>query len=112
MPILPALFSLMIAIAGWYYLFNTRAAEQLAHVEDTALNSRRVRLRRIGGLLLLLLAMLFYIATAVVSWDQPTIWFLVSWLGVMILVGLVTLLALFDLRLTNQLRRRRKREES
>ena len=112
MPILPAIFSFLIGAAGWYYLFNTRAAEHLASIEETALNARRIRLRRFGGLLLLILAMLFYIGFAVVNWDQPTVWFLITWTGVLILAGVVTFLALIDLRLTNQLRRRRKREES
>ncbi len=110
MPILPTNFALLIGATGWYYLFNTHAAEQLASIESTALNVRRVRLRRVGGVLLLLLAMLFYIGSAVVSWDTPTVWFLVTWTGVLIVVGLVTFLALLDLRLTSQLRQRRKRE--
>jgi len=105
-----AIFSLLVAAAGWYYLFNSRAAEKLAGVEETALNLKRIRLRRIGGFLLLLLAMLFYIGGAVVDWDRPTIWFLVTWVAVMLLLGAVTCLALIDLRLTTQLRQRRDRE--
>ena len=51
-----------------------------------------------------------YRKNAVVNWDPPTLWFAVIWLGVMVLVAAVTILALLDLRLTNQLRHRRKRE--
>ncbi len=110
MPILTGIFSLMIAAAGWYYLFYSDAVHRLAAVEDVAINTRRVRIRRLGSVLLILLAMLFYVGSAVVSWDEPTVWFAVIWLGVMVLVGVVTILALLDLRLTNQLRQRRKRD--
>lgn len=110
MPYLSGIFALMIAAAGWYYLFYPNAAHKLAGVEETAINTRRIRLRRVGGFLLIVLAMLLYIGSVVVSWDPPTVWFAATWLGVMILVGAVTILALVDLRLTSQLRQRRKRE--
>jgi len=110
MPVLSGIFALLIAAAGWFYMFYSNAAHKLAGIEETAINTRRIRLRRVGGFLLILLAMLLYIGSAVVSWDPPTIWFAATWLGVMLLLGVVTILALVDLRLTNQLRQRRKRE--
>ncbi len=111
MPLLTGLFSLMISAAGWYYLLYSKAAHKLARIEDTAINTRRIMLRRFGGTLLILLAMLLYVGSNVISWEPPTVWFAVVWIGVMVLVGAVTMLALVDLRLTNQLRQRRKREE-
>ena len=112
MSILPGIFALLVAGAGWFYLFYSKAAEKLAVIEDNAMNIRRVRLRRTSGFLLLLLGMLLYIGSYSVDWDKPTVWFLVTWFGVMLLVGLVTLFALLDVRLTQKLRRSRKREET
>src|SRR5438477_523722 len=44
--------ALLIGIAGWYYLFYSRAAEKLAGVESQRLNRLRASLRRAGGLVL------------------------------------------------------------
>jgi hypothetical protein len=110
MAVIAAIFALLVAAAGWFYLFYSKAAHHLANVEDAPLNARRVRLRRGGGFLLIVLAMLLYVGSAVVDWDKPTVWFLITWVSVMLLLAVVTLLALLDLRLTRQLRRRRKRE--
>jgi len=112
MSIIPGIFALLVAAAGWFYLFYSRAAEKLALIEDSSLNLRRVRLRRTSGLLLIVLGMLLYAGSYSLDWDKPTVWFLVIWLGVMVLVGVVTLLALLDLRLTQKLRHSRKREET
>jgi hypothetical protein len=112
MSIIPGIFALLVAAAGWFYLFYSRAAEKLALIEDASLNLRRVRLRRASGLLLILLGMLLYAGSYSLDWDKPSIWFLVIWLSVMVLVGVVTLLALLDLRLTQKLRHSRKREET
>jgi hypothetical protein len=101
---------LLIAAIGWYYLFYSRAASNLSSVEAMALNLRRARLRRLGGFLLLILAAVLYVGIAGVDWDKPTIWFAVTWIGVLVLLGTVTLLALIDLRWTSQLRRRKDRE--
>src|SRR4051794_41753592 len=46
---LPAILALLTGVAGWFYLFFSRAAHRLAGVEDDRLNRRRVRLRPIGG---------------------------------------------------------------
>ncbi len=112
MSILPGIFALLVAGAGWFYLFYSKAAERLAVIEDNALNIRRVRLRRTSGFFLILLGMLLYIGSYSVDWDTPTVWFLVTWVSVIVLVGLVTLLALLDVRLTSKLRHSRKREET
>lgn len=111
MPPLTGIFALLVAAAGWFYLFNSLAAVQLAGVEENSLNAKRVRLRRVGGFLLLLLGMLLYLGANVVDWDRPTIWFLITWGAVMLLLVMVTCLALIDLRLTTQLRQRRNREQ-
>ena len=110
MPNFTGIFALLVAAAGWFYLFYSRAAERLAGVEETAINVKRVRLRRVGGFVLIALAMLLYVGGAVVDWDRPTIWFLVTWVAIMLLLAVVTGLALIDLRLTTQLRQHRNRE--
>jgi len=111
MALLSGIFAFLIAAAGWYYLFYSKAAHHLAGFEEAALNIKRIRLRRTGGAVLILLAMVLYIGLAVVDWDRPTLWFLVTWSGVMVLLGFITLLALIDLRLTQKLRRNRKRDK-
>jgi hypothetical protein len=55
---------LMIAAAGWYYLFYSRAAHRLGAIEAADANRWRVLLRRCNGLLMMALAALVYIAAA------------------------------------------------
>lgn len=104
-------FALLVAAAGWFYLFNSKAAEKLSVIEDQSLNARRIRLRRVGGFLMIVLALTLYAGVNVVSWEQPTIWFALTWIFVLFLLALITILALVDLRLTTKLRRSRKREQ-
>ena len=106
-PILAGSFALFIAAAGWFYAFYSRSAQRMASVEAEAINQRRIRLRRVGGVLLIGLAMLFYVGAAGVDWSKPTLWFAAIWLAVLLLLAIVTWLALVDLRLTQQLRKRR-----
>jgi hypothetical protein len=109
-PILAGIFALVIGAAGWYYLFYSKAAEKLQGIEDQAINRRRVTLRRTGGFCMILLAMSMYVGVVAFDWERPTIGFGLTWVLVMALVFVITLLALIDLRLTKQLRDRRKRE--
>jgi hypothetical protein len=108
-PLLAGIFALVIAAAGWFYLFYSKAAEGLQGFEDQSLNRKRIRLRRVGGFSMILLAMSMYVGVAALDWDDPTIWFALVWVLVMLLVFVITVLALIDLRLTKQLRERRKR---
>ena len=108
---LAAAFSLVVGAAGWYYLFYSRAAENLAGVEQQAINRRRVRLRRLGGVAMLLLAVGFYAGVVTVDSERSPAAFLAIWLGVLLLLGLIVLLGLIDLRLTLKLRRQRRGEE-
>ena len=106
---LAGIFALLTGAAGWYYLFYSRAAHRLAGIEDQRLNERRVALRRVGGVVMLLLAALFF--TGVVALDQPG-WsrpvLMVVWLAVFVLLMMVVVLAMIDLRLTRKLRNRTK----
>lgn len=104
---LSTVLALLIGIAGWYYLFYSRAAEKLAGVESHRLNRLRVWLRRAGGLVLVLLAPMFFAGfNTVDARDDPEA-FVGVWACVMGLLGVNVLLALVDVGLTWKLRRQR-----
>jgi hypothetical protein len=104
---LSTILALLIGIAGWYYLFYSRAAQHLAAVESQRLNRLRVWLRRAGGLVLLLLAPVFFAGFHTVDpRDNPDA-FVAVWMSVMLLLGVNILLALVDVGLTWKLRRQR-----
>jgi len=102
-----AILSILTGISGWYYLFYSRAAQRLSGIEEERLNLRRMRLRRIGGAVMLLLAAGLYLGFYAASEQvRPTL-FVVVWCAVMILMVLLVLLALLDVRLTYRLRGQR-----
>lgn len=109
MTVIPTIFSLLVAIAGWYYMFYSRAAARLSGIENDELNRQRIRLRRVGGFFMLLLAAFFFAGFH--SFDlsrPPTTAFFFVWLIVFLLLGTILLLGLIDLRLTLKLRRSRR----
>jgi UDP-N-acetylmuramyl pentapeptide phosphotransferase/UDP-N-acetylglucosamine-1-phosphate transferase len=106
---LPAIFALLVAAAGWFYMFYSRAATNLAAVEHAADNRRRIRLRRAGGLMMIVLAFVSYAACVAID-NQRTVeaaWYL---LAVLALLCVILILGLIDLRLTQKLRRSRRRD--
>ena len=107
MTYVPAILSLLTGIAGWFYLFYSKAAHGLGAVEEQRLNARRIRLRRLGGTVMLGLAVLMYVGWYAVSLDPPTLAAAGVWLAVLVLLGMLSLLALVDMRLTARLRHRR-----
>ena len=100
---LPGIFALIVAAAGWYYLFYSQAAMRLQGVEQTAQNRTRVRLRRIGGLVILLLAAAFYAMFVMLRRDRFAAAGVLL-LTVMVLMGAVMVLGLIDLRFTHRMR--------
>ena len=103
---LPAIFALLVAAAGWYYLFYSAAAAKLASVEDPVTNRLRVRLRRICGAVIIAMAATFYAGT--VAFENERLTEAALLFGAMMLLMLaMVLLGLVDLRLTNKLRRNR-----
>jgi UDP-N-acetylmuramyl pentapeptide phosphotransferase/UDP-N-acetylglucosamine-1-phosphate transferase len=104
---LPAILSLLTGVAGWFYMFYSKAAEGLSHVEEQRLNNHRIRLRRVGGAVMLVLAALMYIGWYAVSLDPPTLAAAGVWLAVLVLLALLSVLAMVDMRLTFRLRHRR-----
>lgn len=103
-----SVFSLLVAAAGWYYMFYSRAATNLHGVEDERLNRRRQGLRRIGGFMMLLLAVAFYAGFNTVDADSSKEAFIAVWFSVFVLLLAIVLLAMVDLRLTWRLRRPRR----
>lgn len=99
--------ALLIAVAGWYYMFHSRAAQRLDGVEMEHLNRRRIRLRRFGGGMMLLLAFCFYVAAKIDESASPRPWMLL-WFAVAALLLAIVVLALIDLRLTWRLKAGRK----
>ncbi|CAA9435225.1 MAG: hypothetical protein AVDCRST_MAG64-3759 [uncultured Phycisphaerae bacterium] len=110
---LAGIFALLTGAAGWYYLFYSRAAHRLAGVEDDRLNGRRVRLRRVGGVAMLLLGAFFFAGSY--AFDDPKQTpgaFLGVWVTVFALLLVIVVLAMVDLRLTRRLRSRQRGSRS
>jgi len=105
---LAAVFSLLVAAAGWHYMFYSRAAGRLAGVEDEQTNWLRIVLRRIGGAAMLLLAVCFFGLCAALEAGRNRTTIIVLGLTVLMLLGAVLLLGVLDVRLTWKLRRPRK----
>ena len=103
MGIWPALFSLLIGVIGCYYLFHKTGAEKLQGIEESAMNAKRMRLRRTGGLILIVLAVFLFLGCEIDPQKHPR-WFLFSWTAVMLMLFQTVLMALSDLRLTARLR--------
>jgi zinc transporter ZupT len=103
--ILAGIFALVVAASGWYYLFYSQAAGRLAGVESERTNVLRIRLRRLAGSLMILMAICFYAGIAGVNADERPGAFVLLWSGVLLLMLGIVVLALIDLRLTWKLRR-------
>ena len=88
-------------------MFYSRAAHNLTGVETDARNLRRIRLRRVGGFTMFLLAIAFFVGFQPYVERSRTA-FLSVWTLVMILLLAIVVLGLIDLRLTWQLRKPRK----
>ena len=99
-----AIFSLFIAAAGWYYMFYSRAASRLSSIEHSSINTMRVWLRKINGLLMFMLAVCFFSGFFAVDLDHPTRMTAIVWLAVCGLVLALLALGFVDLRLTWRLR--------
>jgi drug/metabolite transporter (DMT)-like permease len=99
-----AILDLLIGVAGWYYLFYSKAAVRLDGIEEPAINQRRQRLRRINGLVMLLLAGSFYAGVFTVNIEHTPQAFAAVWLSVLVLLLVIVVLAVADLRLTSKLR--------
>lgn len=104
MNVLADILAVFTAAVGWYYMFYSRAAGRLDEIESERINRRRIRLRRVGGGVLMLLGILFFAG----SQELSAVTYLVIWSGVMLLLLVIVILALIDLRLTWQLQKIRR----
>ncbi|MCC6240112.1 MAG: hypothetical protein IT448_07435 [Phycisphaerales bacterium] len=103
---LPHLLCLLIAAAGWHYLFYSTAGHKLAGHESPSANRLRIRLRRIGGLGMMGLALLIYLGLEIFDPSHTPHQFILAWTGVTILMLMILVLALIDMRLTRIIRQR------
>ena len=111
MEYLPGIFALLVAIAGWFYMFYSRAAHRLGGIEDERLNRRRVLLRRVGGFAMVVLGACFYAGYYATDVEHPSRAFALLWFTVLMLMMLIMLLGIIDLRLTRKLREEQRRRE-
>ena len=105
MKVLSGILALLIATSGWFYMFYSRAAQKLGGVEGAATNLQRIRLRRLNGFAMFLLAVGLFSGVWSVDHRSSPGTFLLIWGGVIVLLFLIVVLALLDLRLTAKLRR-------
>ena len=100
------IFALLAAAAGWHYLFFSAAAGRLRRVEAGRNHRLRVLLRRFTGLMLITMAVLFFIGSQ--PWlEQRPIAYMGVWFGVMALLLFIVMAALIDIRLTIKLKTER-----
>jgi len=115
MHIIGAILCLLVAAAGWYYMFYSRAAQKLSGIESPQLNQRRIVLRRVNGCLMVALAVVIYIGIGELRREnlQPTdlgLFAGMMFTGLALMAGMLVL-GLIDLRLTQNLRRRQRRDQ-
>jgi drug/metabolite transporter (DMT)-like permease len=108
MQLVTGIFSLMVAAFGWYYMFYSRGATNLSGIERQDINRKRHRLRQVGGLVMMLLAIGMYAGFNSVDPQVSPSPFVMIWLGVFVLLLITVILAMIDLRLTWKLRQRRR----
>lgn len=99
-------------VAGMYYALAARATATLAGIEEERIHSRRVGLRRIGGVAMLLLSVSLYAGFNLIDPRGSAAAFLLVWAAVLFLLVSVMVLALVDLRLTSRLRRQHQQPGS
>ena len=102
---LPGILALLIAIAGWFYMFYSRAATNLGSIENQELNAKRIRMRRVGGFVMLLLSVAFFALFYTFDSDTQPRESAATLLAVLVLLCMILALGLIDLRLTMKLRR-------
>ena len=103
-----AIFALLVAAFGWYYLFYSKAAHNLETIEDQQSNRKRGVLRRINAIVMLLMALGIAFGTYRFDVKGQEIAYLLVWTGVIALLAVCVVLALIDVRLTMKLRERLK----
>src|SRR5688500_9879556 len=101
---LPAIFALLVAAVGWYYLWYSQAIQRLARIEEQRTTRRLGILRRINAIIMLLIALGIACGTYRFEREGAETACLITWALVMLLLFAFVLLALIDLPLTIKLR--------
>ena len=102
----PDLLALACGIAGWFYLFYSKAAAKLAVFESPRQNNLRIMLRRTCGAALVLLGALFFAGFNINEHRTPGV-YLAIWSGALVLLLIIIALVAADLRLTYKLRNKK-----
>jgi hypothetical protein len=106
--VLVDIFALACGVAGWFYLFYSKAAKRLAGIEPAPHNTLRVMLRRICGAAMVLLGIGFYAGFNAVDENRHPGIYLAVWMGSMLLLLLIFGLVAADIHLTRKLRRKQR----
>jgi UDP-N-acetylmuramyl pentapeptide phosphotransferase/UDP-N-acetylglucosamine-1-phosphate transferase len=104
MTYIPAAFAFLVAAAGWFYVLHASRARHLLGFEEERDNNLRIRLRRICGGTMMVLALAFYLGYVLAERQAKPIWVLLCLLLVMLLLPVILFLAWVDLRLTRKMR--------
>jgi hypothetical protein len=112
MDYLPPIFSLLVAAAGWFYMLHASRASSLKGFETDRDNQLRIRLRRIGGAMMIGLAVSFYVAFVYSNRPGNAILVLICMGMVLLLLMAILALAYVDIRLTRKMREAFKRKNS
>lgn len=98
------IFSLLCAAAGWYYMLHGDKAENLSGFERPNDNRLRIRLRRWNGILLVVMALAFYVGFRIADNGASPLAVVMCLGAVLILLPVVLFLAYVDIRLTRKMR--------
>jgi hypothetical protein len=108
-PFAADILALACGVAGWFYLFYSKAAAKLAGIESARRNSLRVALRRVCGAALVVLGAAFYAGFNIDEHRNPGA-YLGVWSAALLLLLIIIILVAADLSFTFKLRRERKPE--
>jgi hypothetical protein len=100
------ILALACGVAGWFYLFYSKAATKLAALESPRQNTLRIVLRRTCGAALVLLGAAFFAGFNIDEHRAPGA-YLGVWSTALVLLLVIVILVAADLRLTFKLRRSR-----
>jgi hypothetical protein len=98
------IFALACGVAGWFYLFYSKAATRLTSIEPAPRNTLRKILRRACGAAMILLGILCYAGSNTVDDRRNPGAFVAIWIGAMILLILIIALVTADIIFTAKLR--------
>jgi len=108
MSYLPAIFALLCGAAGWFYFLHASRASRLSGLEAERDNALRIRLRRIGGILMFILSVTFYASYALAHQRGNALLVLACMSVTVLLLPVILFLAWVDIRLTRKMRQHMK----